>query len=324
MHSRAQLACSSVVVGFLLASALVAQSPRSSAKHRVQPPEFNKATSANVFFDDVFAKLVGNRPKTLTGTAATGRADPVTTHAGNNDPGSTGGANGWSKWISSSTIEDEVKALKLSLDTNVTTPSDFAGRGHKPVRRDLTTLAMMFAIIAEYDGDVRWKKDAPGIRDMFARTAANTKAGGNSQVYNEAKVRKTELQELLSGNPPPVKEAEIKATWPQVCDRSPLMQRLEAAFDGKLAPLVANKEDFAKNKPLVKHEAEVIAALAEVLNKEGMDDADDETYREFALTMKKAATEIVDSVKLDNYDKARESVGVITKTCTECHQSYRG
>src|SRR5262249_46646232 len=99
-------------------------------------------------------------------------------NSGNTSPGTTedaGAGSGWAAVISGTALEDEVKAQKLMADANVTTPSDFAGNGYKNARRDFMVAAMVFGIIAEYDGDVRWKKEAPTERDLFARTAANAK-----------------------------------------------------------------------------------------------------------------------------------------------------
>lgn len=307
-----------VMVGFC--AAVLAQTPRGGGP-RAKRPKFDKST--DVFFDDLFTKLVGERPTSLKGGSVPALASGA---PGRNSesPAAAGKQYAWSRIISASTIEDEIKAIKLALDKNVTTPSDFAGRGHKPVRRDLSMAAMLFAVIGEFDGEVRWKKDAASVRDLFARTAANAKAGGNAQVYNEAKLRKADLTDLLGGNTPAAKEAEPNANWPQVCDRSPLMQRLEESFDVKIAPLTANKDEFTKHKDALRHEAELLAAISDVLNKEGMQDADDATYRGFADAMKQAGLDIVDAIKLDNYDKSREATGVITKACSACHESYRG
>ena len=76
-------------------------------------------------------------------------------------PAALGGASaggGWSAPISAATIEDAIKSLKQQVDTEVTSLTDFKGKGHKLARRDYSVLAMLFAIAGEYDGEVRWKK----------------------------------------------------------------------------------------------------------------------------------------------------------------------
>ena len=62
-------------------------------------------------------------------------------------------------------MEDEIKAQKLLVDADVTTPSAYAS-GHKAGRRDFSMLAMLFAIAGEYDGDIR-HFDNPRIDELI-------------------------------------------------------------------------------------------------------------------------------------------------------------
>jgi hypothetical protein len=309
--------------GAVLSLALIAQERAQRPAKRARPPQFDSAKASQYFFDDVFTKLVGARPATGSASTPAAGAPGAAPAAGKEAATSTPAAGaGWMKLISAATIEDEIKLIKQDIDKNVTTPSDFAGRGHKVVRREFSMLAALFAIVAEYDGDVRFKKDAATARNLFARTANNAKAGGNANVFNEAKLRKTDLDELLSGSSLTPSSGEAPE-WAVIIDRSPLMQRLELCFQGRLSPTLANQGEFAKNGSSVVRGAELIAALANVLAKAGMPDSDDETYTGFARGMRDAAGEIVEAVKLKNYDQARAAAGKIDKACSQCHESYR-
>lgn len=297
--------------------AVLAQEEKNKSKQRAKPPKFGSEVN-RIFFDDLFSKLQGERPKN-PGAVVAGPA-PGAGPTGE----ATGGASfAWSKMISGSTLENEIKAIKLNVDKSVTTPSDFAGRGHKEVRRDFSILAAMFGIIGEYDADVRWKNMGPAARDLFARTARNTKAGGNDNTYKESKQRKVDLQDLLGGASLQAEAEQADADWSAICDRGPLMQRLDSGFEGKIGNWTSNKAEFDANLEEVMHEAEVVAALSEVLTKEGMDDWEDETYMGFAKRMKQGAMEIASAVKLSNYDQARKASGDVKKACTECHELYR-
>ena len=183
-------------------------------------------------------------------------------------------------------------------------------------------LAALFGVITEYDQDVRWKKDARKARDLFARTASNCKVG-STQAFNDAKSRKLELQDLLSGSGLVTEASAPEASWEKVIDRAPLMKRLEWSHQTKLQPYTASKAEFTSNIDQVMHEAEIVAVLSQILLKEGMEDADDEDYAGYAQRMKKAAQEIVDAVKLNNSEAARKAAGEISKACTECHEGYR-
>ncbi len=316
------LICGALIA--LLAAPLAVAQTRSKVVKRAQPPKFDKVEG---FYNDAFAEgLVGARPENLSqafAVSASGAATPASPMpaAGAGHAGLAG--SGWSAIISATTIEDEVKALKLSVDQGVTTPSDFAGKGHKTARRDLSMLAMLFGIAGEFDGDVRWKKDAPAARDAFGRTAANAKVG-TLQVFQEAKLRKEELQDLIGGgNPFTGKEAETKASWKEVCGRAPLMQHLEAIWEPKLKPLLADGGKFTANAAKVQHDAEIIAAMGEVLSKEGMPDADSDEYKAFCAKLREGAKAIIDGAKTKNYSTATQGSATINKACTECHESYR-
>jgi hypothetical protein len=170
---------------------------------------------------------------------------------------------------------------------------------------------------------VRWKKDAPAARDVFSRTAANAKVG-TSQVFQEAKLRRDELTDLVSGSSPyGGKEAEAKAPWKEVCNRSPLMQHLETIWEPRLKPLLADKGQFAANGGKIAHDAEIIAAIGDVLMKEGMADADDDEYKAFCTKLRDGGKAISEAVKVKNFDAAAAGSGIISKSCTECHESYR-
>ncbi len=314
-----------IAVAFaLLLPALLAWSQTKAPKvvKRAQPPKFKQTDSD--FYADAFTEgLVGTRPANLGQPAAAVVGSTVTPGSSTGSGASGVPSSGWSGLISATTIEDEVKALKLGVDQHVTTPSDFAGKGYKQARREFSVLAMLFGIAGEFDADVRWKKDAPAARDVFARTAANAKVG-TSQVFQEAKLRRDELADLVSGSSPYAgKEAEAKAAWKDVCNRAPLMQHLETIWEPRLKPLLADKGQFNASSEKIIHDAELIAAIAQVLSKEGMVDADDDEYKAFCARLRDGAKAIAEGVKLKNYEAAAAGSGIITKSCTDCHENYR-
>jgi hypothetical protein len=314
-----------LICGFIPVVAAFAQTKAKKPIRRAQPPKFTKS---DTFYADAFKEgLVGERPADLSqpaGTAAsakaTGSANPAAPTAAASG-GVTG--SGWSALISPTTIEDSIKELKLQVDKEVTTASDFAGKGHKLARRDYSLLAMLFGIAGEYDGDVRWKKDAPVARDAFARSAANFKVG-TPQAHQEAKLRKEELTDLVGGSSPYAgKEAEAKANWGQVTNRAPLMLYLDAAWDPRLKPALADKAKFTASADKILHDAELFAAIGEVLAKEGMEDADSDEYKAFCNKLRDGAKAIISAVKSKNYEQAASASATIGKACTECHENYR-
>jgi hypothetical protein len=300
----------------------LAQKDAKKPKPRAKPKKFNEEEVSRVFFDNVFDQLVGLRPEAKQATGGSSASPGNNTAAANDAASSSSSSDGWSQIISSAGIESEIKSIKLLVDKDVTTPSDFKGRGYKECRTHFSVAAALFGIINDYDGEVRWKSDAAAARDVFARTAANSKVG-TAQVFNEAKQRKAELEDLLNGNGFPGKASDATNEWANIIDRSPLMLRMDAGFEGVVRPGAANANEFKANKDAILHEGEMISALATVLTKSGMEDADDETYAEFARTLRATARQLVTGTQQDNYEQVRMAVGTIDQTCNKCHDGYR-
>ena len=314
------------ISGLMLLVAVVAVNGQSKTGpvRRAQPPQFDDTTK-RAFFADIFAEggpLVGERPASLSTTAQPtgGSGSSSGSDAGGARP--EAGSFAWSQIVSATTIEDEIKAIKMQVDKDVDKLNQFKSRGYKACRTHFSMLGMLFAIIQEYDGDVRFKKDAAAARDLFAKAGRNCKVATDAS-YKESKIRKAELQDLIGGAGLQTKARDPKTVWEEACERSQVMKRLETAVQGKLQGWTANKADFNGKLDEIKHEAELVAAISEVLMKDGMEDAGDEDYDGYARRMKDAALNIVDAVKLKSDESARKAVGEINKACTECHESYR-
>ena len=126
----------------------------AKAKEEPAPTSWEKRVT-DVFFADPRAVLVGPRPEYKTTVVSAANAA-----GGAAEKSASGGA--WSKLISADTLQDEIKSLQPQLADDVKTLQGFLGGGNKKARQDLSQLAAEFAIVGEYDGDVRWKNQAPG------------------------------------------------------------------------------------------------------------------------------------------------------------------
>jgi hypothetical protein len=201
--------------------------------------------------------------------------------------------------------------------------TSFKGGGYKEARKSFSLLATLFGVIAEYDGPVRWKPQAPGIRDLMARAGFNCKVGTDGS-YTEAKLRKSDLEDLVRGGTIKVPGgAEPKAKWGKVSDRPPLMQRMEQAHQQNLAVWTADAGEFKKNTDQILHEAQLLAMIAEVIQREGYEYSDDATYLGYARQMQAAALGVVEAAKEKNFEGARKATGQIGKACSKCHEGYR-
>lgn len=295
-----------------VAGLVVGQIDAAGPARRARPPKFSKSIR-DAFFADAREKLVGPRPT----PAASGPAPVAPMPA----PPSTGA--GWSKWIAAEVVEDEIIRQQIKLAKTVQNSIRFKVEDFQKARDHLSVLAVMFAIVAEYDGRIRWQPQAAAVRDLVSRAGFNCKVGTDGS-YQEAKTRSEDLQTLVRGGPLQLPDPAADVAWSKVADRAPLMRRLERAQPQTIVPLTANAREFERNADTLAHEAQLIAALAEVITREGYEFADDETYLEYARAMQAQALSLRDAAQQNNYEQARQAAGELSKACRNCHdEGYR-
>ncbi|MBP63235.1 MAG: hypothetical protein CMJ62_17075 [Planctomycetaceae bacterium] len=296
------------------------QNEASAPLRRAKPPNLQKTSPSPVFFGNAFAEaLEGERPADLL-SSFSGRTGVQTQSPDVTEPAENGYA--WSRLISATTLEDEVKRIKFAVDSSITTPGRYKSGGFKEGRQYFSMLAFLFAIIAEYDDEVRWKNQAAAARDNFARAGFNSKVD-TIQSYNEAKLRKIDLHELVSGGSFSSQPSKDLQGWEQVCDLPLIMRRLEQAHHKSIAEGTASKNEFKKQSDNLIHEAELVAAIAYVTRQENFEYWDDETYSNYCKALEANALEVIRAVKLDDYQAARKATGEISKICSDCHEGYR-
>jgi hypothetical protein len=309
-----------IVAGMIGGRMLVADNAPAVPRKRALPPKFDDRVRDS-FFSDVRATLEGARPNfsdsSNSATSATSGSSDSST------PGATSGGFAWSKIVSADTLQDEIKHYQTEVKDNVKNPSEFKGNLFKRARDDFSMLAAAFGVIAEYDGDVRWKDQAVTARDLFGKSGVNCKVA-TDQSYNDAKLRADDLATLIRGDTLPANpNAEPKTNWAKLVNRPPLMHRLDLAQTGHLAPWTANPTDFSKHLDGVQHEAEIIAMIAEIIQRDGFDFTDDKSYLGFAREMEKQATDIASAARSKNYDEARTAAGKLGQACNNCHAGFR-
>lgn len=305
----------------VLGGVSVAAVPVAAQERRAAPPAFSSSQTRGVFFDRLDDAIRGDRPDLASLRRVSNTPAPKKPAARRDTASSGDSQSGWAKIVAATTLEDEVKRVRLAFAATVTTPGAFASGGYQDARDHLSVLAMAFAVINEFDGDVRWKDEAPLARDLIARSAANCKAGSN-QVYNEAKLRQRDLQDLVSGGGLRERDAEPENEWFMIVDRSPMMSYAERLFD--------RMRDASRNAAAVKEagdglvrDAEMLAVVGRVLHQDGMTDADDEDYAKLSADMTKAAHGVSVAARRGDADAVRTGVGVVGQSCVACHDLYR-
>lgn len=320
-----------LIVPAILSVAVPGTSQESTGRvpvPRASRPTFDERQVRSDWFENLVDQaLVGTRPDSLgrvvtVGGAGNGSGSGTSGSGDSAGPAPAPAGFDWSTLIGADVIEDQVKQVKLSTDANVTTPNKFAGGGYAVSRADFSVLAMLFAIVHEYPTQVRWKNDAPALRDAFARAAANCKTG-SPQAYNEAKLRKQDLTDIVGGNSfSGAAPAEPVNDWATICDRAPLMERLQSAID-RLKEATSSEAAFQSKLDEIRAEAAMTAAIGHVLTLEGMEDSGESSYAEISIEMRDAATSLGEAVRNSIYDQAVSAVGRIGQSCDRCHNDWR-
>ncbi len=286
---------------------------------RVKRPTFAPRDWDGIYFNNLFEEgLEGQRPQPAnpsSGSSNTGGPTVAAVETPSDESGFS-----WSKNIDRGTIEDEVKSLQKLLAMDVTTPIKFKSEYGK-VHHSFAMLSMVFAIVREYDDEVRWKKFAGEAQASFEKAAANSRVG-TSQAYESCKRRKGDLEEMVrGGNFASDDKAPEDLDWSSVIERSPIMERLDESRT-RLKQLTSSKSEFTKGIQTINHEAQLVAAIAMVLTRENMVDADDDGYVEFAEAMNKAALEIRDACRNQDYELASRAANSVIQSCDNCHGEW--
>lgn len=284
-----------------------------------RPPVFPPAVES-VFFPDARLELVGPRPnyEGRQTVSPTPTAEAGGKPAARSEPGYA-----WSELIDADTIEAEIKRQVTPLGPLVASPSTFKGGTYRDCRNRFNTLAVLFAVAADYDDTVRWQDTAPALSQAFSRASANCKVG-TDQSFREAQQRVQDLGELVRGGRPSLAaRPATDDTWESKADRTPIMVRMEESLNKQIAPNLSSGRDLAANAEELRHEAQMLSMLAEVLTKNGLPDAGDETYNGFAQKLRDSSQALVVAIDQENFQAARTALGNMGQACAACHDDYR-
>ena len=302
----------------LIGSSVYAQRSVKKPK-RAAPPTFKPNEFTGVFFSDALSQLSGDLPSAQSVLAATSKPEKGIDTSASDSNGSLTGKAVWKELISAATIEDIVKESKTRLDGIVTTPAKFSG-GVGEARREFTLLAATMGVIAQYPEEIRWQSSASYSQRIFARMASNCKVG-TQPVFNEAKQRQQDLQNLLKGSKLTGNAEEV--TWEDTADRGPSMILLEWSIREHLLPYTNNDKKFRESQEDVVKYAELIAMFGTIIQQPGMTDADVEEYQQFASVMTQAAVDAAKAARAKDADLTRSAVSRIDQACNKCHETYK-
>lgn len=300
-----------IIVAFMLSvlPATAAEKPKL-----VEPPTWSQDV-LDAFFDDAREHLVGERPQPMRDTEQAPPASPA-------NPGEAEQAFQWSRLVEAETLTAEIKRLNNQLATALKKSASFQAGGNLMCRREYGLLAVLFGVIADYDQDLRWQRSAVAMQQQCLKASRNCKVA-STQTYASAKQTQAVLQDLLRGQGPGESDGEAM-DGDNLTDRPLLMQCMELAVKDRLSPTLANAREFRRRTQQAAEQAQLLALLAQVMQQEGYEYADDEEFTAEADQLRDAASELAQAARDRDYEAARAAAGRVAQSCSRCHEGYRG
>ncbi|WP_146400332.1 cytochrome c [Pseudobythopirellula maris] len=278
----------------------------ASAAERAAPPTFSEEERA-VFFDDAFAALEGERPDYSAPAAEQPTAiAPAPATAG-----------AWGDWIAADVVETEIKRQAAAIAEATRSEPAFRAGGWRQTRDAAALLGLMFRVAAEHDEPVRWQAVAPRWSVSFAGAAAEIDSGA---PFQRAEALRDALAELVRGARP---EPPVTSNG-SPAGRGVLMRRMELATGERLPETLVDRRSWRRGAADARHEAQLLAVLAEALLAEGLEDADDESYAAYARQLREAASSLATAAEGEDRAAAATALEACQRSCAACHDDYRG
>lgn len=229
----------------------------------------------------------------------------------------------WSDIVSATMLENEIKSRLADLNPLLVNQEKFVVEGYREARHHFNELAVLFAVISNYEKDVRWKEEAGAMARQLGRTAQNCKVG-TPPVFFQSKASRDTLLLLVRGKDVQFPKAHIGPieNWGAIYDRAPMMGRMNAAFE-QAKKKVADKKQFADHHDEIVRKGEVVGLVAMLIRQQGSEDSGDQEYRDYATRLSMSAKKFVAAANAKDRPAAVRAVGLIGTSCARCHDEYK-
>ena len=281
---RRAVLIAAAAVFYTWSSASVAQQA-GPPPNRAEPPHWTP-DDLDLFFRDARDQLVGERPE--PGSLANGASGEAPAASTGGSGSNSAGSLAWSKLISPDVLEDEIKSINLSLASAVASPTEYSGGGYVECYKAFSQLTLLFKVVGQYDGRVRWKEDGGALSELFKASSLATIAGEGAN-YTEARRRKEDLDLLVRGERLQIDPPSQESTKKEILDLKPYMARMKVAFQERIKPSLASERTFAESIDQIGHEAQILALMAEEIGSPRYSYAEEELYQEYVGMLRTGA-----------------------------------
>lgn len=230
----------------------------------------------------------------------------------------------WSKLVPVETIKNEVALESTLLKDATKNPGFFKSSGAKSAETHFSMMAAMFHMGTRYGAETPWdKQNLTALRDLTA-DAYQKAVFADDDAYAAAQQSLKEVDNWLTSGKTAAEPAGNDPAWSdEVLPFYAIMRRMETAQRTKLQPWTASQNDFVAKKDEIIHEANVLAALAQIMMDESYPLAGEGDYQNWAKTFRDNALGIAEATKAGDFEKASDFYRDNNVQCDSCHGVYR-
>jgi Cytochrome C' len=290
----------------------------AAREYRAKRPDWEGKDSPVIVSDETeldalllrLNKRQAGRPNTPTQPSSAGKEPQVVVPS-------------WMAWTSRESLESEVKVELRNLQGLLQKSSEFSASSHRETKHCFARLAMLFAFIADFPEEIRWKSSAAAASHHFHQIFQKLR-GGSPADYKLAQEGRDSLRELLDGGSPNFDTIKNRSTQSQcVVERVSVMQKLEALTENSMGGFLSSAREFSKHRKEFTQDAEIVGMLAVLLAFKGVEGTDDSDYLNFVRTFQAEVGELVKIAREGDYEQSRLQLGKVNQVCTTCHEEYR-
>ena len=277
----------------------------------------------DVFFDDPLGVVNSNK------NSVAAPAEVVNTKEDKSAPAaaapsspSTNGGGGipWQELIPIEELQGEVKTVRNSLNKQMANQGSY-NSNFKEIAVDGAEMAALAGIVQEHAEALSWKDKAQYVRDFGAQLSQSA-IGLGKDNFDKTRSAFQKLTSVLEGSIP-ADAGDVPSTRPfnEAASRKGLMKRIEKAKNF-LKQDVNSEAKFKSLSDQIRREAALISALGSVITTSGYEYTSEDDYQTHAKTLIDGGKEATSALRDESYDRFKQAVDKVNKSCTDCHASY--
>jgi G:T/U-mismatch repair DNA glycosylase/cytochrome c556 len=274
----------------------------------------------DVFFDDPLGVVKNNNSVASPAEAMTQKEDRPTPTTSPTAPSPKGGSIPWQELIPIEELQGEVKTVRNSLNKQMANQGSY-NSNFKEIAVDGAEMAALAGIVQEHAESLSWKDKAKYVRDFGAQLSQSA-IGLGKDNFEKTRSAFQKLTSVLEGSIP-VDAGDVPSTRPfnEAASRKGLMKRIEKAKNF-LKQDVNSEAKFKSLSDQIRREAALISALGSVITTSGYEYTSDDDYQNHAKTLIDGGKEAASALHDESYDRFKQAVDKVNKSCTDCHASY--